>query len=206
MAEWTAPAEKPLKGMKRCRQTDCTNGLHCFLKHRKRRTPEGTCLACGSGLVDWTRVHQRDLNDVAHTIQMLKLEHVRHEFWCTVALTVRASTYAHRLGRIGLLSAARKRIASSVGKAAGGWDGTARHPGRTRAMRFTMRSTPPRRAAGSALRSGMGYSRSQELSARDVEYFAQLLLRYVVSRIPNLANDRLSLPRKAGERTLRKAS
>ncbi len=100
MAEWTAPPEKPLKGMKRCRQTDCANGLHCFLKHRKRRTPDGACIACGSGLVDWTRVHQRDLNDVSHTIEMLKLEHVRHEFWCTVEVTERAATYARRLGRI----------------------------------------------------------------------------------------------------------
>jgi hypothetical protein len=205
MGEWTAPPEKPLKGMKRCRQTDCTNGLHCFLKHRKRRTPEGTCIACGSGLVDWARVHQRNLNDVTHTIEMLKLEHVRHEFWCTVEVTDRASTYARRLGRIGLLGAARKRIASSVGGAAGGWDGRQTPwENKGHALHYAQHATAT--CCRKCIEVWHGIPRAQDLSAADVEYFAQLLLRYVLARIPDLGDERMRIPRKAGDRPLKKAS
>ena len=205
MDEWTAPADKPLKGMKRCRATDCGNGLHCFLKHRKRRTPEGTCIACGVALVDWPRVHRRDLLDAHNTVEMLKLEHVRHDFWCTVDLTEYATTYARRLGRTRLLVAARKRIASSVGKAANGWDGRQTSwEDKGHALHYAQHATAT--CCRKCIEVWHGIPRSRELSDADVEYFAQLLLRYVVTRIPDLPEEWSRIPRKAHDRPLRKAS
>jgi len=205
MGTWSAPPETPLKGMRRCHRTDCTNGLHCFLKHRKRRSPEGTCIACGVDLVDWPRVHQRDLDDVAHTIEMLKMESVRHEFWCAVPLTERATIYARRHGRMGLLVAARKRIASSVGKAAGAWDGR-QTPWEDKAnvLQYAQHATAT--CCRKCLEVWHGIPRGEALSARDAEYFAQLLLRFVEFRIPDLGNERQRIPRKAGQRSLKKAS
>jgi hypothetical protein len=205
MNEWTAPPEKPLKGVNRCHQTDCTNGLHCFLKHRKRRTSEGTCLTCGYALVDWSRVHRRDINDVTHTIQMLTLEHVRHEFWCTVQLTERATTYARRLGRVGLIDAALKRVASSVGKPAGAWDGRQTPwENKGHALHYAQHATAT--CCRKCVEVWHGIPRDQALSEADIEYFAQLLLRYVLIRMPDLVSERMHVPRKASERLLKKAS
>jgi hypothetical protein len=196
MGKWTPPADKPLKGMKRCRRTDCSNGLHCFLKHRTRRTPEGTCITCGVDLIDWSRVHRRDLRDVSHTIEVLKSEHIRHEFWCTVPLTDRAITYARRLGRGGVLASARARIASAVGKPANDWDGRQTPwEDKGHALHYAQHATAT--CCRKCIEVWHGIARKEELSATDVEYFAQLLFKYVVTRIPDLAEERMKTPRKA---------
>jgi hypothetical protein len=77
-----------------CTSTKCEGNLHCFRpkKSRKRsRQPqgqaiqlllfdelsslhgpeeEGCCRACGKQLVDWARVHKRDLADVSYTVEI----------------------------------------------------------------------------------------------------------------------------------------
>ena len=58
-----------------CTATDCSNDLHCFKVHRKMATADhGKCRACGVDLVDWRRVHRRNIRDAAHTFEALKRE------------------------------------------------------------------------------------------------------------------------------------
>ncbi len=104
----------------------------------------------------------------------------------------------------GLLAAARKRIASSVGRAAGGWDGRQTPwENKGHALHYAQHATAT--CCRKCIEVWHGIARTQELSAADVEYFAQLLLRYVLTRIPDLADDRMRIPRKADHRSLRKA-
>src|SRR5689334_3328694 len=110
MSEWSPPEEKPLTGVKRCKKTDCANNLHCFLPDKRRRTPEGTCLDCGVALIDWPRLHQRNLADVTHTIDALKHEHIRHHFWCNAVLTPRKVLNMRKLGASGVRAAAKQRV------------------------------------------------------------------------------------------------
>lgn len=209
MEKWSPAEEKPL-GVTRCKRTDCNNDLHCFLKDRKRNTAEGTCLECGTDLIDWARVHRRDVRDVEHTIEALKHEHVRHEFWCAVELTERALTYARKRGRTGMQVAAHAIIRTSVGKPRDAFDGR-RTPWETspkaHILHFAQHATAT--CCRQCIQVWYGIPTDRPLNEADIEYFAQLLFCYVTARIPDLADNGMRLPRKTQPMTklvLRRAS
>ena len=210
MSTWTPPEEKPLK-LKRCQRTDCDNGLHCYLKHRNKRTPEGTCWACGVGVVDWSRVRQLDIADVRYTASALRTERIRHEFWCTVKIPETVLRHAMWKGRIGLPDAAKRRLRSSVGKPADAYDGR-RTPFEDNVDKSTI-LTFGQHATATCCRKCIavwhGIPVDRALTDAEVEYFAQLLVAYAVERIPELPEE--GVPRKRGVRTahprgLRRAS
>jgi hypothetical protein len=64
-----------------CTSADCENPLdptHCFKPKRGQPGEPGSCRECGAQLVDWARVHQRNLADVANTFSALENETFRH--------------------------------------------------------------------------------------------------------------------------------
>jgi hypothetical protein len=187
MSAWEPTEEKPLKGVSRCKKTDCAQHLHCFLKDRHRTTPEGTCLACGADLIDWPRLHRRDMRDVDHTIFSLKYEHIRHDFWCKVQLTARALAFARKHGRSGILREARKRVETKLlqpGRFAN-W-GQTPFEDRGNAIHFAQHATAT--CCRRCIEVWHGIERQQVLTPEEVDYFAQLMLRYVVDRVPDLAD------------------
>src|SRR5260370_10122875 len=99
-----------------CKSTDCSNNLHCFQLNKKllERGPSGRCRSCGVQLVDWSRVHQRDLSDAKYTFEALRYELIRHHYW-HIQLSQYAINYARRKGKIALRQAAQKRILQTVG-------------------------------------------------------------------------------------------
>lgn len=200
MGNWTAPKDKPLEGVKRCKKTDCSKNLHCFLKDRKRRTPEGTCLACGIDLVDWRRVHRRDIGDIEHTLSALKHEHIRHEFWCTVDLTPRAINFALRNGRRGVLEKARQRIRKKLQQPGpyANW-GQTPFEDKGNAVHFAQHATAT--CCRRCIEVWYGIPKSQVIEEHDVEYFARLILRYVVDRVPGLSEEGIYVPRALQPRT-----
>jgi len=188
MSDWKPAEETPLTGVNRCKLTDCAHDLHCFLKDKKRHTPDGTCLSCGAALVDWPRVHRRDLADVEHTIRALKYEHIRHDFWCTVPLTDRAISFATKHGRKGILQEARSRIAAKLAQPGSFADwGQTPFENKGNAIHFAQHATAT--CCRRCIEVWHGIARDQVLSSSEVEYFAQLILRYVVDRLPDLLDE-----------------
>lgn len=115
-------ATRPLKA--KCTDTDCANDLHCFkaTAQMKKDDRTGLCRDCGADLLDWYRVHRRDLTDVNYTFESLKREWIRHHFW-HIDIDPRAENYAHRKGRTNLRHAVRSRIRSSIGSPNNPYDG-----------------------------------------------------------------------------------
>jgi hypothetical protein len=188
MTDWAPTDERPLKRVKRCKKTDCANQLHCFLKDRQRRTPEGTCLKCGTNLINWDRVHRRDIRDVDHTIESLKYEHIRHEFWCKIPFTQRATLFARKHGRIGIYNEARTRIQTKLVEPGPFADwGQTPFEDKGNAIHFAQHATAT--CCRRCIEVWYGIQRSEVLSAEDVEYFSQLILRYVIDRLPDLAEN-----------------
>ena len=67
--------EEDLKPLKiSCTSADCENGLHCFLQTKKmvEESTDGQCRYCGARLVNWIRVHKKDLADVKYIFTALK--------------------------------------------------------------------------------------------------------------------------------------
>jgi hypothetical protein len=173
-----------------CTSSDCDNGLHCFRKSRRMSEADrGRCRSCGRDLVEWGRVHKRELADASYTFEALKYEHVRHHFWHT-PIDQRAVNHARRKGRIELKESARKRLQKSIGTKTG----------------FDGRQTPyegniiyyAQHALACCCRACMEYwhgiPRDAELTDEQIDYFVELVMMYVDERMPDLAESGEKIP------------
>src|SRR2546426_5224400 len=98
------PALRPLNMT--CTTSLCEHGLHCFLpKRRMRKTNAvGPCRSCSADLVNWKRLHRRDIQDIEYLYQSLQLEAIRNHYW-RKAIDTAAMRYAREKGRAGLRAA-----------------------------------------------------------------------------------------------------
>ena len=190
-------AKKKLKPLKiTCTSTDCERNLHCFRMTKKLLAtgPSGRCRRCGVQLVDWARVHKRDLKDAKYTFEALRLEVIRHYFW-HIPLTERAVNYARRKGRILLREATENQIRQLVGRE--------RHP---REGIQTPRETSPnanaihfaQHATGSCCRRCLaewhGIPEGRALSEGEIVYLSALATMYLEERLPDLSDKPVAVP------------
>jgi hypothetical protein len=187
-----------------CTSTDCANNLHCFRMTKKllAQGQSGRCRRCGAELVDWGRVHKRDLNDAHYTFEALRFELIRHHFW-HVLMSRRAVNYARRKGRIALRAAAEHQIRKLVG--------SEKHP---REGRQTPRETSPhanaihyaQHATASCCRRCVAewhaIPEGRPLTDSEVLYLTELALLYIEDRMPDLSDNPVQVPkmRAASER------
>jgi hypothetical protein len=177
----------------KCTSTDCDNDLHCF-KQLKKMTPDqrGRCRACGAALVDWSRLHRRDLADAAHTFEALQNELIRHHFFHQ-EIDDTAIRHAQRKGRAKLKEAARDRLQRYLAVAELPRDG---------------RQTPltgntifyAQHATATCCRTCLEYwhhiPKGRELTSQEFEYCAQLVELFLDERLPELADDPIKVPRR----------
>lgn len=185
-------------GVVACDSTDCENNRHCFRQEQRRRIKtdrHGACIGCGAALIDWPRVHRRELLDVEHTLAALKLENVRHFYWCQVEIGERAVNYARRKGRLMLPEAVRKRIASSVGKAEIFRDGTqtpTADSDNANAIHYAQHATAS--CCRRCIEEWHAIPVGRALTDLEIEYLSELVLRYIDSKIPDLAEEGVYIP------------
>ena len=176
----------------KCNSTDCTNNLHCFLQDKKdaKAVSGGKCRECGADLVDWSRVHKREIRDAAYTFSMLRIEMIRHKYWHQ-PLTERERNYAKRKGRVGMRIAAEKRIRSSVGAKDPFKDG-AQTPWVGHILYYAQHATASccRRCIGEWHGIPMGRS----LTIDEIEYLIDLVCYYVDERLPGLTENEEKVP------------
>jgi len=169
-----------------CTSSDCESGLHCFKKSNSMSESErGRCRSCGAELIDWERVHKRDLQDAKFTFEALKYEMVRHHFWHK-SVDQRAENHARRKGRIKLHEAVRKRLEKSVGPANPPFDGR-QTPDEGNIIYYAQH------ALACCCRTCMNYwhgvPKDVPLSDEQINYFAELVMMYVHERMPDLTEE-----------------
>lgn len=190
MADVSAAGVKPksLKGRMSCGMSDCTNGLHCFQKTRKKLAPlfepllRGACQVCGEqGLVEWSRVQRRDINDIEYTIEVLKKECVRHCYWCLVEISEGAINHARRKGRCKMRAYAEKVIRRKVGdthNAFAGrqtpWEGDDPIPYAQHATASCCRK---------CIERWHGIKQGRDLTEDEIQYLTSLVMRYIEEKI-----------------------
>lgn len=193
MAEADAGPRKlePLKIT--CTSTACSDGLHCF--RQARRSAEGhvvggRCRDCGAQLIDFPRVHRRNLGDLQYTFRSLKYELVRHHFW-HLEIDQRAKNYARRKGKAGMRAAAERRIRKSVGPAEPSFDG--RQTGRAGNPLFYAQH-----ATGSCCRKCIEYwhgvEQGRPLTEEEVQYLTALVNMFIDERLPGLTETGEKVP------------
>jgi hypothetical protein len=175
-----------------CTSADCVHDLHCFRSTKRLRSEglAGACRICHAQLIDWNRVHGRDLADVQHTFDALRQELIRHHFW-HAALDETAINHALRKGRRNLAEAAAQRIEKSVGAAEPPRDGR-QTPFGGNVLYYAQHAT------ASCCRTCIEYWHAipsdRPLTIEERGYLTELVMRFVDERMPDLPEGPTHVP------------
>jgi hypothetical protein len=180
-----APPKRKLEPLKvSCTSADCQNDLHCFRATQALRaaSKQGRCRYCEADLIDWPRVHRRNTGDVDFTFASLRKEFIRHYFW-HVTIDPKAANYARRKGRVRLRTAVDRRIRMSIAAAEPFRDGR-QTPwvGSGNAIYYAQHAVAA--CCRRCVEEWHAIPRGRELSDAEVQYLADLAIRYVEERVP----------------------
>ena len=179
----------------KCTSTDCENDLHCF-KQLKKMTPEqrGRCRICGADLVDWQRLHRRDLSDAVHTFTALKHELIRHHFFhCPI--DDKAIRHAQRKGRIQLWDAVRHRLQKCLALAEPVRDGR-QTPREGNTIYYAQHATAT--CCRTCLEYWHNIPKGRPLKSQEFDYCVQLIDLFLDEKLPNLADEPIRVPQRRG--------
>lgn len=175
----------------KCTSTRCEDGLHCY--RQKKSVPgqmRGPCRECGAELVNWDRVHARDLSDVDHTFAALKTELIRHELWHRELDEV-AVNHARRKGRIKLRDAVVKRLQTALAPAQPFRDG-AQTPMEGNVIYYAQHATGT--CCRKCAEEWHNIPQGREMTAEEIAYCAELVWRYIEEHMPDLTEEGEHIP------------
>jgi hypothetical protein len=164
-----------------CSSADCKSGLHCFTQTKKMKGTDegGKCRYCGAELVDWTRTHKRDLDDVRYTFEALRYELWRHPYW-HIDIDEKAINHARRKGKSSMRAAAERRLRSSVGDANPYRDGY-QTPKKGNVLYYAQHATAT--CCRKCMEDWHGVPMGQALTDRQIAYFTDLVMLYIDERL-----------------------
>lgn len=183
--------QKPAPLKITCTSSDCDADLHCFKAHRKMRAADhGKCRSCGIDLVDWSRLHQRDFDDVEYTFEALKHEMIRHHHFHK-RIDDAAVRHARRKGRTGLMEAVRHRLAKYLAPANPPRDGR-QTPFDGNAIFYAQHATAC--CCRTCLEYWHAIPKGRPLTEKEIEYCEALMELYLRQRLPDLDDDPVKVP------------
>lgn len=175
-----------------CTSSNCASNLHCFKKSREMAEEErGRCRSCGIELVDWTRVHRRDIVDADFVFNSLKNELIRHHFWHKT-IDIRAVNHARRKGFFNLEQFAKKRLEKYVAPVGFLYDGR-QTPQDGNVIYYAQHALAC--CCRKCLEYWHGIPQDELITNEDINYFTDLIMMYVRERIPNLTDYGEKIPR-----------
>lgn len=176
--------DKPLPRLKvTCTSVDCEKNLHCFLK--KRGMPadlHGTCRACNADLINWARVHRRDIRDQKFVFASLKNEMIRHYMW-HIEFDEQALGKARAKGKDKLYASVAGRLRSSIGKAKGAFDGR-QTPLQGNVVFYAQHATAT--CCRKCLNYWHAIPMDRALTTDEQDYCEHLVLGYLEDRLPDV--------------------
>ena len=184
--------KKDLKPLRiTCTSSNCASNLHCFKKAKKMAEEDyGKCRSCGIELVDWHRVHKRDVKDSSFVFVALKTELIRHHFWHK-AIDIRAINHARRKGLIKLEQATKKRLEKYIAPLNNAFDGR-QTPQEGNIIFYAQHALAC--CCRTCLEYWHGIPKNAEMTSEDIDYFTSLILMYVKERLPDLSLDGEKIP------------
>lgn len=178
---------------------DCELGLHCFYNSRSRNNAGyPVCRYCGADVIEWQRLHQRDLADIAFTLSQLQREKCRSDWW-TKDVDQVARNHALRKGTIKLQQAVVARLRRSVGEVHVLPDGTRRAyrdgyqtPLTGNCIYYAQHATAC--CCRKCMRCWHGIPVDRDLSEEEIRYFTALVMAFIHTRLPALTAEGQHIP------------
>jgi len=167
-----------------CTSSDCDKGLHCFRPTRKMKQNNeiGKCRSCKADLVDWPRIHKRDLNDFNYLYDMLNKEQVRYEYW-RKNIDDEAINYSNKKGLEELEKRAKKIIENKLSIMDIYWDGR-QTPKDGNIIYYAQHAVAC--CCRKCIEYWHGIPRSETLSETQIKYFVELIMKYIKIKLPSL--------------------
>ena len=192
MNDTTLDQLPPLKV--KCTQSDCKNGLHCYLATQKmrRQNDEGRCRSCGIELVAWRRVHERNRLDAEATFRYMRTEFIRHHFW-HVEIDEGALAHARGKGMIAIRGSVGTRLSQSIGRAKPFWDGM-QTPFQGRVVYYAQHATAT--CCRRCVEEWHGIPRGRPLTENELGYLEYLVTRYLDERVTDIPEVSQPQPRR----------
>jgi hypothetical protein len=127
-------------------------------------------------------VRKLDIEDVEHTVRSLKTELVRYHFW-TGEIDQRARNYARRKGLAGLRDSVRHTLEKKIGTFNPRWDGQ-QTPRTGNIIYYAQYATAT--CCRRCLETWYGIPRTPDLTDGQLDYFTELVMLYIRTRMPDL--------------------
>ena len=164
----------------------CAQGFHVY--HRSRRVNiKGypVCKYCGADIIDWTRIHRRDIAESEYTFTQLAADRLRCDWW-TKEIDAPARKHAIKKGVSGLEQAVLNRLTRSVGAAHPAFDGR-QTPMAGNAIFYAQHALAC--CCRKCIECWHGIPRGEALDSATLRYFTELVLKFIKIRIPEIAGQ-----------------
>jgi hypothetical protein len=163
--------------------------------------PAKVCKACGANLVDWDRVHKQSIRDVEYTFNALKTECIRHHFWHR-PLDESTKAYAYKRGKIELRLCVRRRIHSSIGRAAAAelWRDGAQTPLEKKRYAQYIIYCAQHATASCCRKCAEEWHKiplNRAMTEVEEAYLTELAMRYIQERVEGLSDE--GIPKSAAK-------
>jgi Domain of unknown function (DUF4186) len=172
-----------------CSTTKCSEGYHCYCKKKssvRKFGKERVCKECGADLIDWERIHKGGLMEVDFTFESLKTEIIRHVFWHT-PIDEEALEKAYARGYEGTKKRARQLLKTRIGKYNKVYDSRQTPLGKNEIVNYAQHATAT--CCRQCLETWHNIDMESPLSDEQLDFCAELVMKYIVTRIPNLPKD-----------------
>ncbi len=187
------PAEVPVQSLTpldiTCGSTKCDSKLHCFsLKKSSIRKfgKKGVCRECGTDLIDWSRLHKRDIKDVKFIFSQMRNELIRHVFWHTeIDDGARDDALIEGIDKLEIR--AKKVLKSKVGKLNSFWDGRQTPMGNGDIINYAQHATAT--CCRKCIEIWHNIPPEEQLSDEQLDFFKELVILYAKERIPELLKE-----------------
>jgi hypothetical protein len=178
----------------KCTQSKCDQGLHCYRATAKmvRENVAGRCRACGISLVDWSRVHEREISDAEFTFEAMKTEFIRHHFWHK-EIDEEALEHARKNGLTAIHESVPKRLAQSIGKAQPFRDGT-QTPFEGKAVYYAQHATAT--CCRKCVQEWHAIPQGRPLTEEELAYLSKLAVLYLKERLVGIPDEGAKGPAK----------
>lgn len=177
-----------------CGSTDCKNGHHAFNdplhKYKKRghgrnHLDPGVCKACGADVIEWHRLHKRNIKDVAYTFEVLKCEYIRWHFWNDKFNEKSRMRFAND-GMDATLAEVLPSLKKTIGPVAqSGWS-VMQVPTDSAALENVVQYAQHAVAAccRTCIKKWHGIPNKKPLTKGQLQYLAALIVKYLELRLP----------------------
>lgn len=168
-----------------CSMSDCENNMHTFRSNKilqKKGIVKGCCSQCGSSLIDWERIHKRDISDFAYLHDAFRLEMIRNVFWSIKEPDMKLKSTVRAKSQEEIADSVKKRLRATLGKAKKDnvWDGR-QTPFDGNLINWAQHATAT--CCRSCLEYWHGIDANAEITDTDYRYFEQIIMNYLDEKI-----------------------